>query len=306
MTPEHHDLTNYGAAPRLGLVCMTIGPELRFRTVTRTRYLLMSEPEREARLREIYAHNLDRLFAALEYCRLRDIHLYRATSALFPLNDDAIGGAVLESMRAQMAPFNEQAVAAGVRVVLHPDQFVVLSSLSEAVVRQSIGILERHAHIFDLLNLPRSTWAAMNIHGGKANRADPLIETIKFLPESIRNRLVLENDERAYGAQDILKICRRAGVPMIFDNHHHAVKEKLSDYDDAGMSEMVAAAAATWPHSSWQIAHLSNGRESFNDPRHSELITNVPRSFENVPWIEVEAKDKEEAIAQLRLTWPSK
>jgi len=297
-------MTN-NSQPRLGLVCITVGPEIRFRTITRTRYLLLSEAEREARLRELYTSNLNRLFNALEYCHSHAIHLYRATSALFPLNDDVIGAAVLESMRELLAPFGKLAEQLGVRVVLHPDQFVVLSSLSDAVVRQSIGILERHAHSFDLLNLPRSTWAAMNIHGGKSGRSDELVATIASLPISIRSRLVLENDEHAYSALDILEICRRAKVPMIFDNHHHAVKEKLSDYDDASMAEMVAAAGETWPHPEWQMVHLSNGRDSFNDPRHSDLITNVPRAFESVPWIEVEAKAKEEALEDLRRSWPS-
>jgi UV DNA damage endonuclease len=303
MSGNNHQ-TNYTNAPRLGLVCMTVGPEIRFRTITRSRYLTLSEEEREARLRDIYAFNLNRLFTALEYCHARDIHLYRATSALFPLNDDTIGAAVLESMSHLLAPFGKRAEELGVRVVLHPDQFVVLSSLSDSVVQQSIGILERHAHIFDLLNLPRSTWAAINLHGGKSGRADALVETIARLPEAIRSRLVLENDEHAYSAHEIIDVCHRVGIPMIFDNHHHAVKEKLSNYDDPSIAEMVAATAKTWPTNAWQMVHLSNGRDAFNDPRHSDLITDVPRAYEDVPWIEVEAKAKEEAIEHLRRTWP--
>ncbi len=36
--------------PHLGLVCVTLSKEVRFRTMTRTRYLKLSEPERDSAL----------------------------------------------------------------------------------------------------------------------------------------------------------------------------------------------------------------------------------------------------------------
>ena len=65
---------------------------------------------------------------------------------------------------------------------------------------------------------------------------------------------------------------------------------------------MVAAAATTWPDPAWQVVHLSNGKGGFLDREHSDLIEQVPPAYRNVPWIEVEAKGKETAIAQLRRT----
>jgi UV DNA damage endonuclease len=44
---------------------------------------------------------------------------------------------------------------------------------------------------------------------------------------------------------------------------------------------------------------LSNGRISFRDRNHSDLIAEVPPAFEVVPWIEVESKGKDRAIADL-------
>ena len=64
-------------------------------------------------------------------------------------------------------------------------------------------------------------------------------------------------------------------------------------------------ARSTWPDPSWQMVHLSNGLESFSDARHSDLIADVPAAYRDVPWIEVEAKGKECAIAGLRqVSWP--
>jgi len=69
------------------------------------------------------------------------------------------------------------------------------------------------------------------------------------------------------------------------------------------VGEMLAAARTTWPDPTWQLVHISNGRDSLHDPRHSDLIATMPNSYRQAPWIEVEAKHKEVAIAQLRQTW---
>lgn len=144
----------------------------------------------------------------------------------------------------------------------------------------------------------------MIIHGGKGDRSEKLIETIKSLPPEIRARLAFENDENAYSAADILKVCLATGQPMVFDSHHHICHEQLDSYDDTSVTEMLEAARTTWPHPEWQLVHLSNGKESFNDRRHSDLITTVPTSYNKPIWVEVEAKGKEQAIRQLRELWP--
>jgi UV DNA damage endonuclease len=125
---------------------------------------------------------------------------------------------------------------------MHPDQFVVLSSDSAEVVANSVKILQMHADIMDLLQQPRSSWALLEIHGGKSNRADALVERIAPLPDAIRLRLGLENDEYAYSAEEICDICLRSGVPMVFDAHHHIVHERLDSYAQAPYIEIEAKA----------------------------------------------------------------
>lgn len=160
-----------------------------------------------------------------------------------------------------------------------------------------------HARLLDLLVQPRSPWAVLEIHGGKGNRAAQLVRGIETLPEAIRTRLALENDEYAYGAAEILAICRTAGVPMVFDAHHHICHERLDSYDHLSVAAMLAEARTTWPVPAWQLVHISNGRASFTDRQHSDVITVMPEAYRKAPWIEVEAKRKEEAIRKLRHDW---
>jgi len=299
------ELLRESNCPHLGLVCITFSKEVRFRTMTRTRYLKLSDPERESALKELYVDNLNRLDLALSFCQQHCIQLYRLPSGLFPLSDmeDEIGATILESMSADLARIGQRSQELGIRLVLHPDQYVVLSSDSPQVVQTSIKILERHALTFDLLGLPRSPWSLMNIHGGKSQRIDQLVRVVGELPEEIRSRLTFENDEYAYSASEILSVCKRTGLPLVFDAHHHVCHEGLSNYEHESVAEMFYAARETWANSEWQLVHISNGEAAFNDRKHSDFISVMPSVYREAPWIEIEAKAKEEAIARLQAEW---
>jgi UV DNA damage endonuclease len=289
--------------PQLGLVCITLSDAVRYRTITRKRLLQFDVEEQKRVLRELYADNLARLNKAIDFCYERNISLYRMTSALFPFADDEAGEDVLDELSEIVRRTGERAIVSGIRLVLHPDQFVVLSSDAPQVVANSIKILATHAKVMDYLAQPRTSWAAINIHGGKGSRSERLIEVINSLPDAIRLRLTLENDEYTYSAQQILDVCRAARVPMIFDAHHHICREKLQSYEDSSVALMLDAARSTWPVPEWQIVHISNGESHFGDRRHSELISIMPSVFRHAPWIEVEAKHKELAIGKLMTDW---
>lgn len=289
--------------PKLGLVCITNSQAVRFKTLTRTRFLQINPSEQGEKLKSLYQENLNRLHAAIDFCVAHQIQLYRVISNLFPFSDTPLGAAILDEMAAMLREVGDRAQSEQIRLVLHPDQFVVLNSDNPQVIENSITILSAQAHLFDLMGLSQSPWNLMNVHGGKGDRAERLVDVIRNLPTAIRSRLTLENDENTYSAAKILEICRAAQVPMVFDAHHHLVHEKLANYDDPSVLEMLAAAQTTWPDPSWQLVHISNGRESLHDLRHSDLITVMPESFRQAPWIEVEAKHKEVAIAKLREDW---
>jgi UV DNA damage endonuclease len=287
--------------PALGLVCITASPQIRYRTMTRTTYLKLAPEERAERLRELYLSNIEKFLEALSYCAWQGIRLYRVSSQLFPLSDweDGVGAAVLEGLAGELARIGVLATARGVRVVVHPEQFVVLSSDSQAVADSAMRVLQGHARQMDLMGLPRSQWSMVLVHGGKSGRGEALAARIGTLPENIRSRLALENDEYAYSAQDILEVCQKTGVAFVFDAHHHAVHAKLEGYEDASIAHFTREAASTWTDPAWQIVHLSNGKSGFLDRKHSDLIDAFPSAFLDVPFVEIEAKGKEVAIADL-------
>lgn len=287
----------------LGLVCITTTDAVRYKTVTRKRLLSFDERVQQEMLRVIYQENINRINNAIEFCAANDINLYRLTSGLFPFSDEPIGAEILEDFAEQLSVTGRKAIANNLRIVIHPDQFVVLSSDSESIIENSVKILKMHARTLDLLNQPRSEWATMNIHGGKGDRTDKLVESVEKLPDEIRSRIAFENDEHAYSSAQILEVCRRASVPMVFDAHHHICREKLDDYNHESVAEMFWAARATWANPENQLVHISNGREHFQDRAHHDLIFTMPEVFRFAPWIEIEAKHKEIAIEKLKSEW---
>src|SRR5450830_1164594 len=258
--------------PHLGLVCITVSNDVRYRTITRKRLLEHSFESQQKLLDELYRSNIQVLDRALRSCAEENIALYRLPSSIFPFADEPIGRDLLATFAQTLARTGARALERGIRLVMHPDQFVVLSSDSAGVVANS----------------------------GKADRVDALVANIAALPDAIRCRLGLENDEYAYSAEEIYDICVRSGVPMVLDAHHHIVHEKLDSYDHPSIAEMLAKARSTWAVPEHQLVHISNGRTAFNDRQHSDLIETMPAAYAQAPWIEIEAKNKEEAIRGLR------
>lgn len=292
-------------SPELGLVCISFSGEIRYRTITRTRYMALAKPERTRVLSEIYGDNVETFEKALQFCERRKIKLYRMPSSIFPFADTPDGLSVLRTFTEKLANLGEMANNLGIRIVAHPDQFVVLSSDSQEIIDNSITVLQMHADIFDMMGLSRSAYNAIIIHGGKRGNEKILKRTVSKLPESIRSRLTLENDEISYSANTILAICCETGLSMIFDAHHHLIMEKCGDYTDPSIRKAMEAARKTWhPNEEWQLVHISNGTTGLHDRRHSDFIDTMPDCFGDVGWIEVEARGKEEAIDKIRAFWP--
>jgi len=79
------------------------------------------------------------------------------------------------------------------------------------------------------------------VYGDKPAAAARFVETYARLPEAIRRRLVIENDERQFNLADTLAIHAETGVPVLFDVfHHHIFNEGET------LAEALDAVIPTW------------------------------------------------------------
>lgn len=191
------------------------------------------------------------------------------------------------------------------RICVHPGQFCVLSSDSDSVVENAFRELATHGWLFDAMGLDHSPKWAINIHGGKSDRTSRLIEQIKSLPDNVRKRLTLENDESAYSVIDLLEVYQATGTPICFDSHHHTFNE-----GDLSMDDAFEASCATWPDGIKPLQHLSNtdpsvANGSFPERRkHSDMIHYIPQCQlqalrDDTVDVEIEAKLKNVAVMKM-------
>ena len=126
------------------------------------------------------------------------------------------------------------------------------------------------------MGLPRTPWAAINVHGGKRGGSDRLARAVAALPDAVRDRLTLENDECSYTALDLALVSRSTGVPVCLDSHHHSLNPGGLD-----LAEAHELALATWPAGVRPLQHLSNSEPGCGPGlgarrRHSWAVHHVP------------------------------
>nr|MBA3659983.1 UV DNA damage repair endonuclease UvsE [Gemmatimonadales bacterium] len=215
---------------RWGLCCQFLDAPIQFRTATH-RYVSSLEPALGRRyLSAIAADNAASLLAAVEQCHALGIGAFRINSQVLPLGTHPQSGysiAGLDRRRTIRRAFlaaGERARALDVRLSFHPDQFIVLNSEREPVVAASVAELEFQAEIAELVGAD-----VIVLHGGgMAGGAEPALARlergVERLSPRARSRLALENDDRSFTPADLLPLCRRLGVPLVYDAHHHRCK----------------------------------------------------------------------------------
>ncbi len=130
------------------------------------------------------------------------------------------------------------------RISMHPDQFIVLNSKRKEVVQRSIKELVYHASFLDSLGLDESSKIQLHVggvYGEKETSMNRFVTHFDLLPTSVRKRLVIENDERSYTANDCLQISKQNHIPVLFDVLHHEINNL-----DEPIQKMFSLIADTW------------------------------------------------------------
>merc|ERR1711991_418519 len=112
------------------------------------------------------------------------------------------------------------------------------------------------------MNLTRTPFNKINIHiggayGDKEKSMERFCKNFERLPDSVKTRLTVENDDKAsmYSVKDLMYIHERIGIPIVFDYHHHK-------FGTGGLTEQEALelAISTWPKDIKPIVHYSESK----------------------------------------------
>lgn len=245
------------------------------------------------------------------------IKFMRLSSEMFPFASHLEYGYKLEPFAAEtLAEVGKVVAELGHRVTTHPGQYTQLGSPRKEVITAAIRDLDYHEEMLSLLKLPpqQDRDAVMILHlggvfGDKAATLDRFRENYAKLSDSVKRRLVLENDDVSWSVHELLPVCQELNIPMVLDFHHHNIvfdSTKLRE-GTKDIMELYPAILETW--SKKGITPKMHYSEPCPDAvtarsrrKHSPRVMTLPSCPDTMDLM-IEAKDKEQAVFQLMRTF---
>lgn len=215
----------------VGYACLTVGVQ---HTDLKS---CMIKNANEEKLLDLIAHNLNSLENIIDYNAKNNIRLFRISSDLIPFGSSPVNSLLWwDIFASQFSKIGEKVQRSGMRVSMHPGQYTVLNSPNEEVVSRAIEDLNYHAKVLDGLGVGAEHKIVLHIGGVYNDKKQANIRFVTSyhrLDETVKQRLVLENDDRSYNISDVLEIGTILNAPVVFDNLHNEINpsdKKKNDF----------------------------------------------------------------------------
>ena len=199
----------------------------------------------ENKLVQTIRGNLTYLSQILEYNVKHDLLFFRISSDLIPFASHPI--CKLNWHELFKYEFEEVGTFIrkhNIRISMHPDQFVILNSPNNTIVKSSISELRYHCKVLDAMKLDKTAKVQIHVGGVYGNKIEALnrfVTIYNTLDNAIKERLVIENDDHLYGLNDCLHLNQQTHIPIVFDSFHH---ELLSNGESLKFA--LRRAMSTW------------------------------------------------------------
>jgi UV DNA damage endonuclease len=266
----------------------------------------------------LIAANLKGLATVLRFNVEHGIQLFRISSDIIPFGGHPVNTVLWwDECAEQLAEIGAFIRAHEMRVSLHPGQYTVLCSPRPEVVEAAVRDLVYHARFLDSLGIDGQHKVVIHVGGAYGDKPAALarwVQAVNQLPGTVLARLIVENDERLFGVEDVLVVSRATGVPVVFDALHHRVYQRIvrqPDDDASHMTDVLREVFATWGplrdgppkmHYSTQAVGLRPGAHAA-EVDSAEFATFLAQTPPEATFdIMLEAKAKEQAVFSVRAT----
>lgn len=315
---------------RLGLCCSVLSLRFKYDVYSSRRLNLATIVKKGLKWAENVAkENLIDLLKMSFWSKNRGIDVTRISSELVPhgnnielvryFGNKAVDYISLEFLRPYLEIVGRVARLEGIRMTFHPGQFVQIGAPNEDVFLASVRELEMHATFLDMMKMGSDSVIVVHIggmYGDKKGSIRRFIKQFGKLPKKVKRRLVLENDEKCYDADEVLEISKRVKRPMVFDYHHYVCYKKYHpEKEQMTFDKLIPEVLETWNIGGERVRpkfHLSEQMEGKPVGSHSLLVEEIPEVFLDIPErygvdidIMIEAKGKEVAISKLFQKYPA-
>jgi UV DNA damage endonuclease len=260
------------------------------------------------RLSELIELNLAELEQILLFNEQHGIELFRIGSSLIPFASHPVNK--LPWWRTYASTFEHLgriARRSRQRLSMHPSPAgASLSSRHPHVREAALAELRYGARVLDLLGQGPEARVVLHVGGAAPSRPEALESAHRMLdamPEEIRDRIVLEHDDKVWSAREVLPLAREHGIPFLADNLHNAV---LPSDPVMPLDELLRESAATWHALDLRPKyHLASQKKSGRPGAHADRIAPadfraVLAAMESPADLMLEAKEKDLALFALR------
>jgi UV DNA damage endonuclease len=255
------------------------------------------------KVRALVWENLLGLETILRWNAERGIGLFRMGQSLVPFASHPAFPYDWEAEHGDdLREIGELARSLGIRLSMHPGQFIQPGSPKPGVSERSLVELRYVARVFDLIGSPTSV-IVLHMGGAYEDRA---ASTVRFV-EAMRSEtgvlryLALENDERVWPVSAIVQTARSLGVPAIADAFHHGLNPgglKLREALDLSLPTWEVRRARPKVHLSSQDPEKQAGAHAYSVDL-GDWYTLLEALDGREADVMVEAKGKEQALMPL-------
>ena len=224
-------------------------------------------------LSDLISSNLAALDTMLDYNIENEIKLFRISSDMIPFASHPVNTVKWwEEFSLELKELGKKALSNNIRLSMHPGQYTVLNSPNEEVVARAVKDLSYHARFMDSLGLGKDHKIILHIggvYGDKTKAIQRFTSNYKTLDKNIKERLVIENDDKQYNINDVLTIGLAEEIPVIFDNLHHKINLDMTHTE----TEWISLCQATWKKvDGFQKIHYSQQGTDKRPGSHSPTI----------------------------------
>lgn len=186
---------------------------------------------------ETVQNNLSCLLNILKFNVENNILFFRITSDLIPFASHLVNQFDWNNyFKDTFSEIGHFVKAHNVRISMHPDQFIVLNSPDEGVFKRSVAEIHYHAQVLDAMNLGNDAKIQLHVggvYGDKQRSIERFASRFSQLPNTVKKRLVIENDDRLYTVRDCMNIHAVTGIPILFDTFHHQINGSAENFNEA-------------------------------------------------------------------------
>ena len=261
----------------------------------------------ETKVKQSIEYNLNSLYEILNFNIGQGLHFFRISSDIIPFASHPIFQFHWKKCFArELFQIGKLIKKHEIRISMHPDQFVLLNSPNPSIVGNSIRELDYQSGFLDSLGLDNTAKVQIHVGGIYKNKEESIARFIKtyknLLPNKIKSRLVIENDDFRYDMRDCVRINDEIDIPIIFDVFHNECMGQIP------LRNVIKLAAETWQETdgvlmldySHQQPYSRKGRHI--DSLDPNLFEQFLKDAKDLDFdIMLEIKDKEKSAIRAKL-----